>query len=246
MVTKDVIRTLCWDSVRSMNRRIRAANPEAAQTRPGPKRHKQPSSQPATTFRVDPDVETSQSHTATKNISKKIISSVPTKGNTTPFTSRVNPISDKVSRPRPVPAGVLRKFIPPVAIKENIPASSILRVDPISGDEISKSRPAPKITPKKRIFPVAANSPPADDEMFKVKIGNRTITFATDISYDEFDNTIQNHLIVEHGEIRVYRANTETRRDREWKPVQFPSELTNLIEKYADVEVELTVQKQVK
>lgn len=180
---------------------------------------------------------------------KNLISSVPTKGNTTPFTpfiSRVNPISDKVSQPRLAPAGVLRKFIPPLAIKENIPASSIFRVDPISGDEISQSRPAPKITPKKRISPVAANSPPVDDEMFKVKVGKRTFTFATDISYDEFDNSIQSHLIVEHGEIRVYRANTGTRRDREWKPIQFPSELTNLIERYADVGVELTVQKQVK
>lgn len=67
MVTKDVIRTLCWDRVRSMNRRIRAANPEAVQTRPGPKRHKQPSSQPATTFRVDPDLEVSQSHRCEKH-----------------------------------------------------------------------------------------------------------------------------------------------------------------------------------
>lgn len=165
-----------------------------------------------------------------------------------PPTSRVDPISDKVSRPLPALAGVLRKFIPPVATKGNTPPPPYpgLIQFPVTG--FLNQVPPQKNIPKKRISRVAASPPPLEvvDETFKVKIGNKTFTIAIDISYDEFDNDIESHMIVEDGEIRVYRANTGTMRDRKWKPIQFPSELTTLIKKYADVGVELTVQKQVK
>lgn len=84
----------------------------------------------------------------------------------------------------------------------------------------------------------------ADPNKFAASIGKHSTVFARDIGYDECINTIENDLIVEDGEMRFYRPNIGSTRDRERKPLNHLIELTTLVQKYGDVCVELTIKNQ--
>lgn len=84
-----------------------------------------------------------------------------------------------------------------------------------------------------------------DIDQFHIKIGRQKHPFAKDIDYDEFENELDNIIIVEEDEMRAYRPTTGTKKQREWKPLSYPVELTKLIEEHGDIDIEVKVFKKV-
>lgn len=105
--------------------------------------------------------------------------------------------------------------------------------------------PPPFSSPPQNNEPNAGGDDLGDIDQFHIKIGRQKHPFAKDIDYDEFENELDNIIIVEEDEMRAYRPTTGTKKQREWKPLSYPVELTKLIEEHGDIDIEVKVFKKV-
>ncbi|KAH8144484.1 uncharacterized protein LAJ45_11549 [Morchella importuna] len=68
--------------------------------------------------------------------------------------------------------------------------------------------PPPFSSPPQNNEPNAGGDDLGDIDQFHIKIGRQKHPFAKDIDYDEFENELDNIIIVEEDEMRAYRPTT--------------------------------------
>lgn len=301
VIIRDIIRTLCWDRVRSMNRRYKASNPEEAEKEAEKKAKKEAKKSRATKQKLMKANSKPMRQTSDiSDISEGEVQPPPkvrphnTKERLKP-TRRTSDISDGEVQPPPKErqrtagarakllrevdegAGPLpRKYqyrtettldeavrfpkaqqtfsrtrIPDVHTQNAssqrlqptspaIPPSSSFRTMSSSSEELYDAQRLPHLT----YTPTPRNS--FDEELtLRVRIGSKSYVFPRDIDWEEFDSAIDNVLTIQMGEIRVYRANSGTKRDKEWKPLCFMDELKSAVEKFSEVGIEVSVEKEV-
>lgn len=173
ITTRDVVRTLCWDRVRTMNRRARMSK-KAMATQMGDQNS-------------------------------------PFKANTMP-SGRRDRMPQKTN---------------PVAPLANT-----------STNNIAYSRVPPQEVPR----PVPIK--PVDMGTFSVRILNRIREFRKDITFNQFDQALDNYFTAGPNEMRCYRALSGTKMDREWKPLGYEEEFNNILLKYSQVGVEVKILNQ--
>lgn len=269
-VTRDVIRTLCWDRVRNENRRIKTDS-ETKVTKPSkaakpvavtnPTHAKLSNSKPKhRTHHVSDEEEVLPPPRPPKTISRAPIPAVQAKhDNTTPYSEdeqvpKHSSRSKHVQIPETIVGGKISKKASSAGSKR---AATLAPKKTLS---TSTRRVAIPTSPAEDVFSLKDVSSPEsqnaqrvpgihldmdDNTTFSVIVGNKSIAFAKDIEYEEFDSAVECHLQVGSGEMRFYRPITGTKREREWKPLGYPIELVTLIRKFGDIGVELTVKDEV-
>lgn len=178
ITTRDVVRTLCWDRVRTMNRRARMSK-KAMATQMGE-----------------------------ANSSTKI--------NTMPYNRQ--------------------NKMPQQTVSERTSSTGPLTIT--STNNVAH----PRIPPQE--VPWTTPIKPADTVTFSVRVLNKIREFRKDITFNQFDQALDNYFIAGPGEMRCYRALSGTKKDREWKPLGFEEEFNTLLSEYSRVGVEVKMLKQ--
>lgn len=222
-ITKDVIRTLCWDRVRTVNQRTYRRSSLAAaksQQNPAPISTSiaKSTAERAHVFSSDEDEVQIRPKLPTKIIPRASITPVVNK-KSSPTTP---------SKPRKQNLGITPSVGSACRINPTSPITQGIRLHKA---QVSP-RPYPPITPSPK-------------DSFSVKVKGQIIWFPKDVSYIEFDARINSYIPVSHDDMRCYRAITGSNRDREWKPLGYKEELESVIRLFSSVGVELGIRKKV-
>lgn len=234
LVTRDIIRTLCWDRVRSKNRRAKETNPNK---HPGVYKKADPPEIPSahdSKAKAKTKVKSKTKSKPKPDIDAEIVDSdTPLPLAKPPKTiSRTKIPASAVretSHPTPTPIKYLRKSVATSPVQ---PPSPYMDASSPLDQESQCAQRLPSLAPE-------------DSDTFKVKLGRKIVLFARDIDYEEFDNEIQNMLTIEEDEMRCYRSVRGSKQDTEWKPLGYAIEFTKMLEMYADVGIEVGVQSKV-
>lgn len=215
-ITKDIIRTLCWDRVRTVNRRAaRRSSLAAAKSQQNPV--------PISTGIAKSTAGRAHIFSSDED-EVQIRPKLPTK--TVPRAS-IPPVASKKYPPT----------TPTKPRQQNLPITPPVPTSPMTqGIKLHKSQVSPR--------PCQPITLPPKDK-FSVKVRGQIIWFPKNVSYIEFDTRINSYIPVGHDDMRCYRAMAGSNRDREWKPLCYEEELESVIRLYSNVGVELTIKKKV-
>lgn len=309
MVTRDVIRTLCWDRVRSRNRRVKdavqkqtnivrnqvsenyAATNNSRETPPG-RRTKSNAN-----LSDESDDERTRAVIAPRAIPRTPIPAAATNKGSSNKTSIASSrqtksdtnlsdglddermraaIAPRATSRTPIPAAVTNKGRsnmmasrrPPPTELMSSPVEHTLPFYDISSPIPNESQDAQRRTPLPSVSPFTETN--SSNDTFEVRIRDRTLAFAIDLEYSEFENEIGSELVIHEGKksgflakefpvpvvqcelinmglgkMLCYRALDGSNRDREWKPLAYETEYKNMVNKYATVGVQLAVKSEV-
>lgn len=236
--TRDVIRTLCWDRVRSYNRGIRSVQTPAEiniPKKPGPHKAVQDLAQNNLNAKALPETDEGQSdddiqplERAPKTVSKRKIPAAPAYEPLRPTNTRAVGLG-------PIHTGLSKKTVFPIncVICPSAEGPSFT---------LEESQNAQRL--RGLSFESQLNASMFDD-MFEVQILGKSHFFARDIEYEEFDNAIQCVLTVEETHMRCYRVTLGSKSAREWKPLEYADQFDKMVVSYADVGVEVGLQQKV-
>ncbi|RPB14501.1 hypothetical protein P167DRAFT_572232 [Morchella conica CCBAS932] len=82
-----------------------------------------------------------------------------------------------------------------------------------------------------------------ENDTFKVFMGKKIFRFAKDIDWEEFEHEIHTRFTLEAGEALFYRGREGTGRDKEWKPLSYPVEMENMMQRFAHCGAEICVKE---
>ncbi|KAL0631701.1 hypothetical protein Q9L58_009445, partial [Maublancomyces gigas] len=219
-ITKDIIRTLCWDRVRTVNRRTSKSSLAAAKSQQNPA--------PISTGIAESTARRAHIFSSDED-EVQIRPKLPTK--TVPRAS-IPPIAN-MKYPPTTPSKLGKQNLPITP-----PVGPSWRINPTSpttrGIRLHKSQVSPR-----PYLPITTSS----KDRFSVTVKGQIISFPKDVSYIEFDARINSYIPVGHDDIRCYRAMAGSNRDREWKPLGYKEELESVIRLCSNVGVELTIKK---
>lgn len=179
--TRDIIRTLCWDRVRSQNRRIRSTGRELKKSKPV---EKPTPTKNASRYSTNDWSTTKAQPSALFDASDDDIRPVPARVPKTIPRARI-PVVITKERPAPIHTKTTRRADPPTS-----PAERYHPLRDMSSPIAEESQDA------QRLPDLAFTPEAAPDDTFNVKIGRKKHIFAKDIDYEEFDNAVQSVLTV--------------------------------------------------
>lgn len=230
--TRDIIRTLCWDRVRSQNRRIRSTGREVKKRKPNGNATPTPKDVPRPVPRA---LELNQSKA---KATREVV-----------LDSSDNEVrASTLAKP---PKAISRARIPTIDTKAVSHATATAMKT--SGSIDSPNRPTERYSYREMSVSAYEESqeaqrttPASIEDTFEVHIRKKRHVFARDIEYEEFDNAVQCVLTIEQTQMRCYRALSGSKNAREWKPLEYPDQFVKMVICYADNGVEVGIQEKVK
>lgn len=234
-VVRDVIRTLCWDRVRSKNRRGKPSSDENKKTsdsrRTGDYRQ-------STQHKSSKGKEPASTH-ASKELPESQFSDRESRPQLTKASKKTSKAPKTISR-TPIPA-ILAKPKTPLHIKRpswtsppKPPSSPLDTSSPIQQDA-QLPPPLPLSSPEYERL--------GGDDSYTARIDNRVLQLAWDLEYEEFNISLG--LTIEAGEMLCFHPTRGSKYDRQWKPLNFPVEYATMIENYSVVGIQLKVFQEV-
>lgn len=243
-MVKDVIRTLCWDRVRSKNRRGKPSTDE---------KKKISDSRPRTgNYRQNTQHKSSKGKEPTSTHAPEELAEPESQFSDRGSRPQLTKACKKTSKaPRailrtPIPAVVARSEASLRPVTYTTPPSSFTSPPKVPSSPLDTSSPTQhdaQLPP-----PLPPSSPEyerlGDIDVYTARINNNVLQLARDLEYEELYNSLW--LTIEVGKIVCFRLTRGSKYDREWKLLMFPVEYAAMIENYSVVGIQLKMNKEVK